>query len=315
MNPQGWFIGPNDELLFWVPSYLRPCSLTTDSMLVIPWPWVDVSFLILGQEWWKVHSWARLPEDRNDQSVSRARYPAWYKHLISRHVTADQASLHVDLLEPALREGLAHAAFEGQYMIQVGFNEAMLQQGMLLEEIHLLLDGRLRLPKKEICMIFAPIFAPYPGIVFTSEKTFYLPVDPPPQGIPECCLGLQGSSVNSSTTAQGPGSSGNPRKDGEDQKKTSAKDDSRAHRKMPDGGPEGDSGDNSSDDDGDGDKGNKMSYSGRKGKGRQRGPRVVNIPFKSTLLTTGLEGNCDRFTTRAGVNIMVRVAFYPVQFV
>ena len=55
MNSQGWFIGSNDELLFWVPPYLRPCSLLTDTMLVIPWPWVDVSHLIRGQEWVKIN--------------------------------------------------------------------------------------------------------------------------------------------------------------------------------------------------------------------------------------------------------------------
>ena len=67
-------------------------------------------------------------EDRNDESVSRRlvppeeemplekkRYasqskdPAW--HLIPRHITADQASSHVHILEPALRGGLARAAF------------------------------------------------------------------------------------------------------------------------------------------------------------------------------------------------------------
>ena len=50
-NPQGWFLGPNGEFLFWVPPYLRPCSLITDTMLVIPWTWIDVTPLIHGQEW------------------------------------------------------------------------------------------------------------------------------------------------------------------------------------------------------------------------------------------------------------------------
>jgi len=38
----------------------------------------------------------------------------------------------------------------------------------------------------------------------------------------------------------------------------------------------------------------------------KRGPRVINIPFKSTLLATGPKGNCDRFTTRARIDITVR---------
>jgi len=53
MNPQGWFIRPNGEFLFWAPPYLRPFSLITD-MLVIPLPRVDVSRFIHGQEWYKI---------------------------------------------------------------------------------------------------------------------------------------------------------------------------------------------------------------------------------------------------------------------
>ena len=88
-------------------------------------------------------------------SASQSRDPVW--HLISRHMTADQASSHVQILEPALRVGLARAAFEGRYMIQIGFDESMLQQGTLLEEILLFLDGNLRLPEHEIRMMFASI--------------------------------------------------------------------------------------------------------------------------------------------------------------
>jgi len=55
MNYHGWFIGPNGEFLFWVPSYLRPCRLTTDTKLVIAGlgSWLDVSNVIHGQEWQK----------------------------------------------------------------------------------------------------------------------------------------------------------------------------------------------------------------------------------------------------------------------
>ena len=55
MNPQGWFIGLHGELLFWVPPYLRPWSLITDTPLVIPWPRVDVSYLVHGKEWQRIH--------------------------------------------------------------------------------------------------------------------------------------------------------------------------------------------------------------------------------------------------------------------
>jgi len=56
MNDQGWFIGPTGEFLFWVPSYLRPCSFTIDTQLVIArlGSWFDVTYLIHGQEWQKI---------------------------------------------------------------------------------------------------------------------------------------------------------------------------------------------------------------------------------------------------------------------
>ena len=54
MNNQGWFIESNGELLFWIPPYLRPCSLIMDMTLVIPRPWIDVSYVMHGQEWHKI---------------------------------------------------------------------------------------------------------------------------------------------------------------------------------------------------------------------------------------------------------------------
>ena len=239
-------------------------------------------------------------------SASSSRDQAW--HLTSRHITADQASSHAHNLEPAIRVGLARAAFEGRYMIQVGFDESILQHGTLLEEIHLLLDGNLRLPERDICMIFAPIFAPFPGIVYTPGETFYVPIDPPAQGILGFRLESRGShaSGKSGTTTQGAGSSGNARKGSEDQNKKSAKGEGRPHRKMPGGEP--DPGDSPSDDDDEGDNGKKAGEGEPKGKGRQRGPRVITIPFQSTLSITGLNGECDRFITNAGIDITVRFA-------
>jgi len=57
MNNQGWYITRNDEFLFWIPPYLRPYSFTTDQMLVLPRPWLDVSHLndlMHGLEWQKI---------------------------------------------------------------------------------------------------------------------------------------------------------------------------------------------------------------------------------------------------------------------
>jgi len=72
---------------------------------------------------------------------------------------------------------------------------------------------------------------------------------------------------------------------------------------MQDGGGGGGPGNSSSDDDDENDKDKKGSYGGRKGKRKQRGPRVINIPFKAKLLTTRLDGE---FITRAGVDVTVR---------
>ena len=58
MNNQGWFIGPNDELLSWVPPYLRPCSLTTGVKFVIrrgpSSHWLSVDHVMHGQDWQKI---------------------------------------------------------------------------------------------------------------------------------------------------------------------------------------------------------------------------------------------------------------------
>ena len=63
----------------------------------------------------------------------------------------------------------------------------------------------------------------------------------------------------------------------------------------------------SDDDDDESDKGKKGSGGEPKGKGKQRGPRVITIPFQSTLSITGLNGECDQFITNAGVDITVRI--------
>jgi len=59
--------------------------------------------------------------------------------------------------------------------------------------------------------IFAPIFAPFPAIVYTPRETFYVPIHTPSQNIPGRRLELRGSSgSNTSTTTQRLGFSGDP---------------------------------------------------------------------------------------------------------
>ena len=247
----------------------------------------------------------------NKESPSpESKDPVWYPK--SRHVTADDALAHVYRLEPVLRAALAPTGFEGDYIIQVGFNEEMLHQGTILEEIHLLLNGTLKLPEEGIQMIFEPLFAPFPGIIYTPDETFYLPIDPPSQGIVGRRLRWEGklrTTVDSGQGPEGTGSSPDSEKTNVSRKKTRAMDNSR---KTSDGyGPDdGDSGDgpgeDEDDDKGKGGKGLREGDGGQKGtgKGRPRGPRCINIPFNSTLLTTGIDGEY-RFTTRARVEIRV----------
>lgn len=248
------------------------------------------------------------PSDKESSSLESkdpVRYPK------SRHITADDALAHVYLLEPALRVALAPTGFEGDYVIQVGFNEEMLHQGILLEEIHLLLNGTLRLTEEDIRMIFEPLFAPFPGIIYTPDETFYFSIDPPSQGIAGRRLEWEGkfrTTVDSGKGTEGTGSSLDSEKTITSRKKTSAKDNSRAHRKASDGygSDDGGSSDRSSDDEDHDDKGKRGVDGGpkRKGKERSHGPRAINIPFNSTLLTTGIDGEY-RFTTKARVEIKV----------
>ena len=72
MNDEGWFIGPNGEFLLWVPSYLRPSGLTTDTKWVIAGQgksWLDVTHLIHvnGQEWQKI-------KERDSSASSRLSF-------------------------------------------------------------------------------------------------------------------------------------------------------------------------------------------------------------------------------------------------
>ena len=273
-----------------------------------------------------------LLKEQGDQSVSQQLVPkeelapsskessspkpkdlVWYPK--SRHVTANDALAHVHCLEPALRAALAPIGFEGDYIIQVGFTEEMLHQGALLEEIHLLLNGTLRLPEGNLQMICEPSFAPFPGIIYTPDETFYLSIDPPSQGIASRRLEWEGkfrTTVDSGRDSEGTEYSPDSGKTTVSQKKTSAEDNSRAPRRASDGyGPgDGGSGDGPGDDEDHDDEG-KTRRGGDggpkwKGKGRLRGPRVINIPFKSTLLTTGIDGEY-RFTTTARVDVTVRL--------
>jgi len=136
-------------------------------------------------------------------------------HRSSQYILAHKASF----LEPVLAKALANLQFEGEYMIQVGFNETSLQEGMLVEEIYLLLDGELQSSEDHICATLRAVFAPFPGIVYTRLQTYYVPIDPPPQGSIYLPLELGGKAlavqnIGNASGSGGAGSASTPQSEG-----------------------------------------------------------------------------------------------------
>ena len=215
----------------------------------------------------------------------------------SQYILAHQASSHATLLEPVLLTALINLQFEGQYMIQVGFNETSLREGMLVEEIYLLLDGELRTPEDHICTTLGPVFAPFPGIVYTRLETYYVPIDLPPQDSVRRLLELGGKvrvvrNAGNASGSGGAGSSSTPRlKNYYNQKQSSWQNTHKQGRQMEGGREPGDEGDSSSDEYDNDSKGKGRDFGvGRKGKEPDHGPRLIKIPLDSTLSIEGIDG-------------------------
>ena len=232
----------------------------------------------------------------------------------SQHILAYQASSHATLLGPVLLTALTSLRFEGQYMIQVGFNETSLKEGMLIEEIYLLLDGDIQSSEDHICATLGDVFAPFPGIVYTPLQTHYVPIDPPRQGSISRLLELGGKfrTVQDTGHTSGSGGAGGASTSqsegmGRDNQKTSSGQDAKKQGRQKEGGREpGDEDDSSSDDDDEDPKGKGTDLSaGRRGKKPGHTTRFIKIPFYSSLSIKGICGS-QKVTAAASIDIAVR---------
>ena len=239
-------------------------------------------------------------------------------HPSSEYILAHNASSHASLLESILLEALTNLQFEGEYMIQVGFNETSLREGILVEEVYLLLDGELQSSEDHICAILGPVFAPYPGIVYTRLQTYYVPIDPPPQGSVGRLLELGGKvravqNTGNTSGSGGPGSAFTLQSEdtSHDNRGTSSGQNADKRGRQKGGGREsGDEGDSSSDDD---DKGKGRDLGARdKGKKPNHGPRVITIALDSTLSIKGIDG-FQEVNAAAVIDITVRRWFLKFQ--
>ena len=99
---------------------------------------------------------------------------------IDPYITANEAYTHALRMETQLKAVFATIGFSDEYILQVGFNEAALREGLLVEEIYLSVNGDLpTFNDQTVCKAFASVFTPFPGVVYTRARIDYLPVDPP----------------------------------------------------------------------------------------------------------------------------------------
>ena len=56
MTDDGWFMGQEDDLLFWVPPYLHPIGLFPVTRLAIGGSILDVRLLAHGEKWHSINN-------------------------------------------------------------------------------------------------------------------------------------------------------------------------------------------------------------------------------------------------------------------
>ena len=213
-----------------------------------------------------------------------------------RCITADRAFSHVSTsVEGPLLEVLTRIRYQGFYRIQVGFNEAMLKEGLQVEEIYVTLDDDLGvLGDLVVCSMLGPIFAPFPGIVSTPNQVYDIPVDSlsPAMSLSKNLQSTSRGSLNRSNNGSGKkkeGSSGD--------KDQSGWEDDEDWGNEGGGGDAGRGGGGDDPDSGEG---------GGHGKANRReGRRVLNIPgFGSTMTIKGPKGS-HQVKVTGGLDIIV----------
>ena len=233
--------------------------------------------------------------------------------MIPQYITAQRALAHISAFELPLRMAFANIRFEGDYKVQVGFNESMLQKGDLVEEIYLLLENTLQVSEDEVCTAFSPVFAPFPGTIYTRGKTYYLPVDPQDQGPhPFLALSTMPEVVTASGgSAQGGGGedvgSGRDWNNGGGKRRRNQENKKRGMGGGDSGGSGSDNDDDENDDDDSNNRRSGIPGSARKGKGARRGARTqVYIPVCSKLsFINALYHHQWQVATSAGIRITV----------
>ena len=215
-----------------------------------------------------------------------------------RCITADRALSHVSTsMEGLLLEVLTRVQYKGLYRIRVGFNEAMLKEGLQVEEIYVTLEDNLkRMSDSAVCSMFEPIFAPFPGIVSTPNQVHYIRID------------NQSPAISSSKDLQ-PATGRSPNKHGKGNRKNGEGSDGREGRRAwedeENGGSEGGEGDIGS-----GGPGYDSSTGGGGGidgkTNRRKGRRVLVIAgFGSTMTIRGPKGS-DQVKVTGSLDIIVR---------
>jgi hypothetical protein len=82
----------------------------------------------------------------------------------SPYITANGALAHALKIEKPLQDALSALGINTEYVIQVGFNKAALQMGIVLEELYL------TMPTDQVLSeAMAGVFAPFPGMVYTRK--------------------------------------------------------------------------------------------------------------------------------------------------
>jgi hypothetical protein len=124
------------------------------------------------------------------------------------YITANEALAHALSIEKPIQDALSALGIGNEYVIQVGFNKEALQKGIVLEELYLTLNGDLpTLNRQALSEAMTAIFSPFPGVVYTINQLYHIPIDPPTQFCHVSALGgfTLSTSTGTNTGAVGEG--------------------------------------------------------------------------------------------------------------